>query len=226
MNYRIQEILKMLIPGVILVSCLYLLLVKEKYPENPFDKDMISLVIIIFLVVSYVCGYFIDWFGSIFERLYYKSFPRPSELMFNDNSANPKYRVQLVKKEKIIEYLCLVLQKSSQHPLSKDNALKLFKLANYLKDRNTSVAVKERLNELYFTKIFSRNVMMTFLTMFVCYMLIILFGVFGWVSQINLSSSIFITIPFFVMSMIRWRETAFYYSRAVLYAACEDVLKP
>lgn len=218
MNFRIQDLAKTLIPGIVTFFLSFLLILTEEefmYLSN-LTKDTIAIWLIIFIAVVYTLGYFVDFIGSKLEHLYYKWFERPSIKLLNETSKLYK----LSFSEEIIEFLCDIIKRSSHHPFEKESAKELFKCANVYKEYASTTA-KERVLEYYYSKILSRNVSAALLFSFVVYLLFFLYNIANW--QFNIYS-LFI-IPVFIFSGYRWTTFAHYYTRQVFYAACEPVLK-
>jgi len=221
MNFRIQEVLKNIIPGLLTLVSIYFLTSPSldlSHFKNEI-KELLAIYFVVFLAAVYVFGYFVDWAGSWFERLFYKIWPRPSFYLLNDVNG----RINLLKSSEIVDFLCDVSNRAVQSPLSRENAEAIFKVANYLKDKNTSKQVNDRIGESYFSQIFSRNLCVSFFFSFIGYVCIYFFNEESCVGNFNQRS--FILIGLGVVTIFRWREHAFYYSRNVLYASCEDVLR-
>jgi len=233
MNFRVQEIIKMIVPGAVLICCLYFLIFNLSDLETLLNKDYVSVYLVFLLVIIYVLGYFLDWFGSLFERSFYHFFSKPSLRLLNNSQANSKQWIKMVKYEEIADELCRKLSKSPHYPYDKKSAEYLFKAANYLKEKNSAIGIKEKLNEFYFYNIFSRNLAVSFLCSFVFYPILYTFhslGVFNHIEEgtcfRQFNWSFLFVLPVFIMSIFRWREHAMYYTRYIFYSATEDILKP
>lgn len=212
MEFRIQEIIKMLIPGTVLFTSLYLLLFQFIDTNLVLNEDFVAIYLVIFLGLIYVIGYFIDWFGSLFERLFYSVFPRPSYSLFTGQSK----RITLTKRTEIVTFLGTKSGANLSGSLNKKDALALFKYANVYKDKNDSV--KDKVTESYFSKIFSRNLCVSFILTFLGYIFLYFF------LEIPFNYFSFLMLVLFFFSWIRWQEHTFYYTRKVIYAACDDIL--
>ncbi len=219
MNFRIQDLTKTLIPGIMMffLSSLFICNIDQFNGITNLIKDTMAIWTIVFLMIAYVCGYFVDLVGSLLEKGFYTYFSRPSLYLLNNTGKS----IKLSNSNLIIEYLCDKLRKSSQHPFTKESALEVFKCANVYKDYVASSQTKERLAEYYFSKIFSRNLSSSFLISFGIYVVYYLFNhhslYFNFLSILLLLGCVF--------SGYRWRVHAFYYTRQVFYMACEPVLK-
>ncbi|MDX3915377.1 MAG: hypothetical protein QHC79_17670 [Pseudosphingobacterium sp.] len=217
MNFRIQEILKTLIPG------LWALALATTFSYRYLDfsfikaevKDAASIYLIFLLTTAYVVGYFLDWLGSLFERIYYKRVPPPSFFLINGTTK----RITLSNDEEIFKFLCNDLNVTFTRPLARTNTSILFKRANVLKEKNKTVQMIDKINNYYFLKIFSRNLAVSFLFAFVLY-ITIYFGHLNHITSFNWFS--FLSLLFFGFTILRWREHAFYYSRQVIYAAYSE----
>ncbi len=218
MNFRIQDLTKTLIPGIVVFFLSFLLILSEKQFTylSLLTKDTMAIWLIIFLATVYTCGFFIDLCGSFFERIYYHYREEPAMKLLNDKSR----RIKLSSSAIIIDYICDILRVSSQSPFQKEPAIKMFKCANVYKDYATNNA-KERVLEYYYSMILSRNLSTSLLISFLVYLIFFLFNISKWTFN---PYSLFIILAFLLFGY-RWTTLAYYYSRQVFYAACEPVLK-
>lgn len=219
MNFRIQDLTKTLIPGIMMffLSSLFIVNIDQFNDITNLIKDTMAIWTIVFLMIAYVCGYFVDFVGSFLEKVFYKKFSRPSWHLLNNTGKS----ITLSNSKLIIEYLCEKLRKSPHYPFTKDTSQQVFKCANVYKDYVASSSAKERLTEYYFSKIFSRNLSSSFLLSFVIY---IFYYSYNYHS-LDFNFFSILLLAGFLFSGYRWRIHAFYYTRQVFYTACESVLK-
>lgn len=225
MNFRIQDLTKTLIPGIILLvlSLCWILSIEDLKSILNLIKDTTGIFLVIFLIIVYVIGYFVDFIGSQFEYLYYRLEPKPSYYLLNDFSEN--YRIKMSKKEDIKEYLCDKLRISTVPHLNDEQAEKLFKMANLLKESSVNQTSKEKVSEFYFSKIFSRNLCTSLILSLIIYY-ICTFSSYNPQAILNINSWVFLIIILAYLSFLRWKQHAKYYSRQVFYTACESILRP
>lgn len=204
MEFRIQDVLKHILPGGAILLTIFLLFSKTgSFDASNFYityiKDTGELWVFIFLIVAYFCGYLNDAISSQLEYWGYKLINRPSFSLLNDRNK----RYKLVQKNDIFAALS-----ATARPIStKEECHKLFLLANAKKDMNPSEAIKEKVKEYYNSYVFSRNMLTASVVI-----TSVLFYLFGF-SFFTLSTSLAILVLF-----RRWRQKAYCYSRQVFYA--------
>jgi hypothetical protein len=217
MEFKGQDLLKNVVPGflviIVLLGCGFSLgdlgEVAERYELKEFGECMLALL----LVTGFIFGYLIDAIASWFEYyILYSIFPRPSYMLLRGKAK----RLSMDNRSAVFENL-----KNSNadfktykiETLTKKEAFEVFKCANRTKDKNESDVMKSRLNEYYFSYIFSRNLLIAF---FISTIISLIYFIheYEYEYPILIGSIIFT----FIMC-IRWRDKAFYYSRQVLYAS-------
>jgi uncharacterized integral membrane protein len=216
-NFRIQDFQKFILPGTtILGILLFLYFQNTNISEFVMKyKDFTAPLILVFLILSYLIGYFNDYLGSLFEILYYCFFKKPSLKLINNTS-----KCKLSNKEKILEFICDKMRCNTTRSTinyTKESAAEIFKFANVLKDRSNSSSSKDRLMEYYFLKIFSRNFTACFTSIFILFFSIVLN------CSVNKYLVLFCMILLAILSLFRWKTHAIYYSRQVFYVASEDM---
>jgi len=217
-NFRIQDFQKFILPGTVILGILiFLYFQNTNISEFVMKyKDFTAPLILIFLILSYFIGYFIDYMGSLFEFFYYCCFEKPSFKLINNTS-----KCKLSNREKILEFICDKMRcntTQSTIDYNIESASEIFKFANVLKDRSSSSVSKERLMEYYFLKIFSRNLFTAcFTSIFILIFSIVLN------SSVSKYSVLIGMIILMTLSFFRWKTHAFYYSRQVFYVASEDM---
>jgi hypothetical protein len=217
MEFRVQEILKNIIPGIFFIILCSWIVFMQSPMEVPLTipsafKDLSEVVLVVFLALSYVLGFLLDAISSIFEGLLYEFINVPSHTLFH-SEVN---RYSLANKDKIIEILCAEQGVEVPVVVTNDHAIALFKTANLLKDKNPSELLKEKIIEYYNAYIFSRN-LMSVLIVSLCIDLIMLYKYSFGEHSLIIICSLIILLSFIT---IRWRSRAFYYCRQVLYGAC------
>lgn len=217
-NFRIQDFQKFIIPGAVLLFVSLLLSLQNCNLSDLIGiaKDISAILIFIFLIASYIVGYFTDYLGSLFERLFYTVFAKPSYYLINGDG-----KCKLSNREKVLEFICDKMRFNttrSTKDYNRSDAEKIFKFANVLKDRTTSTSSKDRLMEYYFLKIFSRNLCASCLMCLIISLLSLVqtCSAFNWLVFLSV-------ILCFFLSLLRWRSHAVYYSRQVFYVATEDM---
>lgn len=217
-NFRIQDFQKFILPGTIILGIFIFLYFQN---TNMYEfvvkyKDFTAPLILIFLILSYLIGYFNDYLGSLFESFYYYFFKKPSYMLINNTS-----KCKLSNREKILEFICDKMRCNTTRSTlnyTKESAAEIFKFANVLKDRSNSTASKDRLMEYYFLKIFSRNLFTAcFTSIFILIFSIVLN------CSVNKCIVLFCMILLTILSLFRWKTHAIYYSRQVFYVASEDM---
>ena len=216
MEFRIQDALKNLIPGItliIVVSSVWLINNPELYKIKTPDlvKDLSAIFAVIFLALVYLLGYFIDIVASFLERkILYNLFKKPSYFLLNNLNKN----YMMARKEDILEHLCQKKRVAVPTFVKCDIASQLFNIANELKDNNPSAIIKEKVAEYYNAYVFSRNLMgAIFISIIIS----------AWKGMVyDDSNSLQMLFPLFIILVIscyRWRNRGYYYSRQVLFAS-------
>lgn len=217
MEFRIQDVLKNLLPG--LLFCIITLYLCQPKSLNIFEahtpaliKDLSSIFFVVFMATIYITGYFIDAISSIIERkVLYKFLKQPSYYLLNDLKPLNK----LAKRQEIIDNLCVKSNTTALPKIKKEVAADLFRLANELKDGNPLTSLVNKIGEFYNAYVFSRNVMVSiFMSVLVC----MYYNLFH---EHNNSQHIFWPLVVaLVLSYLRWRSRGFYYSRQVFLTSC------
>jgi len=217
MSFRIQDLMKIIIPGTLSLFFTSLLIISyENYVWlNNNIKDILALFLILFLVICYGFGYFIDFFGSLFEKVYYSFKFKPSYYLINNIG---KY-VRLSKREEVLDDLCMKMSRCTANLYSSKEAEDIFKFANVLKDKSPNSNNRERLSEYYFSMVFSRNLCSSFIVSLLFYLI---YFIFNNANVVFNCYSLLLFVPF-IISVIRWKQHAAYYSRQVFYVACENI---
>ena len=123
MNYRVQDLIKLIIPGLYLISFLvgWFLLSPETSIDISKIKDFTSIIVLLIPFVGFVAGYFIECFMSIIEHLFYLiGGRRPSKTILTKGM----YGTYIVAtKDKILEehHIC--------KKISNDDAGKILQIA-------------------------------------------------------------------------------------------------
>lgn len=207
MEYRIQDLLKNLIPGfVVFCGSVFLLIYCRVYSLKEFktcygliDKD---LWVLILPFLFYVIGYVNDILSSTLEYFLYELglFKRPSFLLLNDMKS--RYKLANLENIKTQNKKCF-----KNNLISKEDAYSIFKEANQNMQEN-----KGLITEFYMSYVFARNLMTSFLILLVELLLL-------WPLSENSQSYLVLTIIFlllFVIFIFRWKQKAIYYSLRIL----------
>jgi hypothetical protein len=232
MEFRIQEIIKMLVPGGVILINLYFLFFSFTAIETLLNKDFIAIYIFIFTILTYVAGYFIDWIASLSEKLYYSIFTKPSERLLNNLSKSKIFGIRMSRHREVGESLCAYINQTATNRFDKYSAEKLFRLANVIKDQNMSDHLKEKISDFYFYKIFSRNLATAFFLTFITYPMFYFLSINSVVTIFEqpenlptFSWDFLFALLFSIFSFLRWKEHATYYTRLIFYTACPDVFQ-
>jgi hypothetical protein len=209
MDFKIQDILKNIIPGVLVLAFLFLNMYlfypeRIRWIEQNSIKNYSEVVFTVFLVAAYVTGYFLDTVSSWFQRLLYLIFKKPSYLLINNRTHR---RFKLHKRDDIINNLSQKhgLSINTTNLISQEFSQTLFKLANIDKDYNPQESIYQRVTNFYNSYVFSRNLLAT-----ACILILfqLIFFPFNWKILITL-------LIILITLMIRWMEKSLYYSREV-----------
>jgi hypothetical protein len=206
MEFRIQDILKNIIPGFMLAFVSILIYGNKlgwEFIDNIISSDIkeySEVVLVILLILSYITGYFVDLCASGAEMLIYRILDKPSHILLN----KPNCVYTLVKIAEIKQKLAI-----PEGTITPAKAELYFKEANLIKDNNPSETIKEKVKEYYNSYIFSRNMLLSLLFTFIIYMIISAYSSF---SNCYIIATFLLVI---VLFFFRWRSRAFYYSRQV-----------
>ena len=215
MEFRIQDILKNVIPGVLAVFIAIVIYSLEGnhfigYSYSDKLKDYSEIVFFVFLVLVYIIGFTIDALASILENeVIYKLFKKPSYLLL---TGNAKQKFHLPQRLVILNKLLSRCEYPLDTQLTPQITDTLFKTANWLKDQSNSDITKERIAEYYNSYIFARNISCV---LFISVILNIILAVSSW-SQLGLLLTI--QVGTFLLVILRLKQRAYYYSRQVLIA--------
>jgi len=216
MEFRFQDILKNIIPGLLIISEIFYIILIQ-YPCVINDKLLNSLneikeiSLVVTLCSAFIIGYLIDSLSSWFEHfiLYRYLFPKPSFRVLNNNG-----RYCLYNKDMIITN---IISKFNNVPdlqtnrFDKKHSSLLFKYANILKE-DAPETIKNKTSEFYFSYIFSRNLLFSFFTIFI--MSIICDLHFRKFDEI-----ILVHISIISILLFRWLDKSAYYTRQVFLAS-------
>ena len=101
MNYRLQDIMKMIIPGLYLMAMILVLEISRSdfVIDTSKLKDLSAIVVLLIPFVGFVVGYFVECITAGLEHGWYAlGFRRPSKNILNGSS---KYIVADIEKIKI-----------------------------------------------------------------------------------------------------------------------------
>lgn len=227
MKFRFEDFLKNIIPGMILLIgiCIYMIGYPVKL-DKPKDlgfepKEFSELIILVFLVLSYLLGYLNDGLSSWLENyVIYRLFGSPTLRLLRGKGK----RLLLIGHTTILTHLKTKCSLSSDAiqiddgfwigtkslSTSRERARLLFKYANDLKDSNSSEIIKDKLNEYYYAYVFSRN-------LFFSYLFTLTLSIITWHGFLNVKFAIISVLILFFLGFRR-RDKSFYYSRSVLLA--------
>jgi hypothetical protein len=140
MEFRIQDIVKNVIPGTLVIlgiiiglEC-FLQIDFKVFFEN-YVKDAGEIWLIVLLISSYIAGYIIDALSSDIEYVIYLMIPKPSFLLLNNSSK----RYKLSNLSEVNQALGVL----TAAPYDKAICANAFKKANNLKDSNPSELIKK-----------------------------------------------------------------------------------
>jgi len=159
MEFRIQEILKNIIPGTILTILVGVVCYRngsslDTHVTNAL-KDFSEFFMVLFLAALYFLGFLIDAIAAMLEDWIYKIRKRPSFIILS-GIASPKY--SLTNRAELVLFLNNKSELPMGSSLDRKNCYIFFKVANRLKDISGSDIIKEKLGEYYNSYIFARNV--------------------------------------------------------------------
>lgn len=217
MEFKIQDVLKNIIPGTLLwiyiIIALYIntgMLATDFLPGNA--KDFSEICLFIFLTIVYLTGYILDGISSYIEDgLVYKyCVQRPSYHLLNGTGWEKAKLAGLPLITSTLKARYKVENNTEpQDKIDKIFSRTLFRIANGMKNK-CSDSQKELIIEYYNSYVFSRNIAAT--ALITCLITLVL-------TMINFSGYwiVFITILFiFIFATIRWRQRTYYYSKIIL----------
>lgn len=227
MEFKFQDILKNIIPGMVFLIGLIILfltdIVRIFPPTTKLSefKEFSEVIFLLIVLSSYLLGYINDAISSLLEyyAIYY-FFGSPSLKLLKGIGK----RIVLAKHDEIIEYIkteknltSLDVDLNAGHwffqkdfRASKLKARRLFKHANNLKDLPSQECYKEKIKEYYNSYVFSRNIFFS-----ICFTLSVI--VFSYFKIITLKVWILLALILLIFG-IRRRDKSYYYSRQVLLA--------
>ncbi len=221
MQFKIFDILSSIIPGALVLCCLFLTsnayLLDAHWIEAKISiyKDVSTILTAIFIVASYLAGYVVHAIGSWIEPLLWKTWGgRPSQILFSDESS----RLGLGSEKLAI--LSWLKTKSSDARLSTlengefkaDDFRRLFQIAKNLAFANSGSNFKSRIEEFNNIYIFSRNILIAFCFAFFCSSTLVFY-------QILTLKWVVASLSIVIIVWWRARDRAIYYSREILVAA-------
>lgn len=222
MDFKFEDILKNIFPGILLMAAVHFAYTSEM-PfhnwNNPFPqtwKDFSGILLTVILMIAYIIGYFNDMIASWFEDY----------ILFNITSK-PTFLLLTEKTQRIVlnnpnEIFHKLKTKCSEHPfpenvtsITKKDALRIFEAAKSITESNVSDYAKEKLDILYRTLNFSRNLLFA-LAILAILTTIKIWIVYGFMKFL-IATAVFIGI--LIISFFRWKERGLYYSRLILNIA-------
>ncbi len=222
MKFRFEDFLKNILPGMVVFMGIVFLYVgypfdfasiEQKIPTNA--KELSEIILLLFLVISYLLGYFNDAFGSWGEHyVIYRIWGTPSYKLLNGKGK----RIKMVQTRQVIEYLLqkegvAVAQLDAAYnacvaALDKGRAAEFFKLANELKDENDKSSILSKIDDFYYSYIFSRNLFFSSIFCFISVTIACRHDL-NWIFE-----AVFLLI--IVVLGFRRRDQSLYYSRSIL----------
>jgi hypothetical protein len=220
MEFRFKDILKHIIPGL-LIGLSILLKISNGISQDYFYdivssdlKEYSEVVLFIILALCYFLGYINDGLSSLIEHGIYWLFGSPSLKLLSGTAG----RITLPKHSEILNNIRVKLSLSDSECIlsgkyweKNKKARQLFKYANGLKTSNTNVEVQKRVEEFYLSYVFSRNIFFAF-----TFSILVLSRPFS--QEVTPSLSVAVAIIFLSL-FVRRRDKAYYYSREVFLAS-------
>lgn len=218
MDFRFKDILKNILPGLLLLIVFIVSIVLSVGYEyfvvhylTPW-KNYQQIILIVLLAFAYMLGYLIDGLASYAEYyIIYKYFGTPTLFLLRGK----RHRYYLANFQNVLNNLTINynlnnddVNLNGSHMLNVKKAFKLFKQANQLRNKCESKERNERAEEFYLSYVFARN----FLCAYTIAIIII-------VSDFHKQLSLWMYCTFFVLELIlfaRRRAKSYYYSREVL----------
>ena len=100
MNYRLQDIMKMIIPGLYLMALVlgYNILYSDFDIDTSKLKDLSAIVVLLIPFVGFVVGYFVECITAGLEHGWYAlSWRRPSKNIMDGSSMYPVANIEMMK---------------------------------------------------------------------------------------------------------------------------------
>jgi len=215
MQFKIYDVLASLIPGTLVLGVLLITLLGingDIWVDKLLKfKDFSAILTSLFLVTSYLIGYIIHALGSWFEPILWFTWGgRPSELLLKNKSN----RLRMYEHENAFNFLIARSKMEAKVPdeLSSQDFKDLYQIAKNLAFVKADGSIKERISEFNNSYIFSRNILIAFLSIIIAYITWAYYAFVYWWGIIFL----------FIALLILWyrcRDKAFYYSREIITAA-------
>lgn len=100
MNYRLQDIMKMIIPGLYLMALVlgYNILYSDFDIDTSKLKDLSAIVVLLIPFVGFVVGYFVECITAGLEHGWYTlGWRRPSKNIMDGSSMYPVANIEMIK---------------------------------------------------------------------------------------------------------------------------------
>lgn len=155
MNYRIQDLMKLIIPGLYVVASVmgWLLLLSDNYVDTSKIKDAIGIIVLLIPFVGFVVGYFVECVMSAVEHFFYIIGGRRPSKTILCGGLNGIY---VLKSKKII-----LTQNSVSESISNAKANEILQIAKQSIDREKVEVF--RLNSMLSRNIFGGQFFLTIL---------------------------------------------------------------
>lgn len=220
MQLKLFDILSSVIPGAFVLICLFFTSFANNFDPIWIEgkiavyKDIASILVVCFVVTSYITGYVIHALGSWIEPLLWRTWGgRPEQLLLTNNTnrlgigSKNIAIVEWLKKESSDERL--ISMKISE--LRTDDFRKLFQIAKNMAFVSGKSAYQSRIEDFNNSYVFSRNILVAFLFMLLCGVILCFnsnLG-FGWLA---------IMVLLVLIVWWRARDRSIYYTREILVA--------
>jgi len=214
MEFKVQDVIKNVIPGIVLiVSIIWIRIILPGYLDyylKEYDLEKLeNISIVIFLSVTFIAGYIIDAIASKTEFFLYENIlSRPSHKLLLD-TCSKKYKLR--DRSDIISAIIIKhnqdLSTINNKPYNKEDTYKIFRCASKDLKRDEPMIA-----EYYSSYIFARNLSISIIISFLFCVLTILIK--------YESCDLYFAIGLFFVALItisRWREKSYYYSRQIFY---------
>lgn len=213
-SFRIQDIFRLFIPGSFFLVVFILIYGLDKFLIDLIKfKDFENLILVIFIIISVLLGYFVDMISSLCEKGIYKVIKKPSYHILNQTKYVKFFSSCYKGKDDFIKEVKSLFGYELGNNKNFDNieeCSKFFNHCNRLKENNKHEKTYEKLNSYLYSKILSRNI-----TIVIAFILI--------VSIIKFSCIYFtISLLIFALSLYRWLKLSFNYTRQV-FIVCENM---
>ena len=154
MNYRFQEIMKMVVPGFLLL--VFIVLFNSAYDIELYGQigkvvkgvESIpnSLMVVVLPFIAFIIGYLINMVASFAERYSYKwkIIDRPSHILLKNESLFTK------KQRKVLVDL---IKHTDEYNICKEQAGRIFKMVKDTHQRSNDV------DEFYYQSVMARNIL-------------------------------------------------------------------